>query len=65
MEPSVFGDSSVEEDNGKAGKKQMLQREVTQKRNTKWTQQKKTENPTVCEFDKVYDGIEVGRKIAA
>ena len=26
--------------------------------------QKKTEEPTVCEFDEVYDRIEVGRKIA-
>ena len=42
----------------------MVQREVTQKRNTKQVQQKKTEDPTVCEFDEVHDGIEVGRKMS-
>ena len=42
----------------------MAQRKVTQKRNTKQVQQKTTEDPTVCEFDKVYDGIEEGRKMA-
>ena len=41
----------------------MLQREITQKRNTKQTQQKKTESPVVCEFDEVCDGIGVGRKM--
>ena len=48
LEPSVFGESSVEEHDDKAGINQMLQREVTQERNTKQTQQKKTVNPTVC-----------------
>ena len=43
----------------------MLQREVTHNRNTKQTQQKKTEDPAECEFDQVYDEIEVGRKMAA
>ena len=42
----------------------MVQKEVTQKRNTTQVQQKKTEDPTVCKFDKVYDGIEEGRKMA-
>ena len=32
----------------------MLQKEVTQKRNTKQRQQKNTEDPTVCEFDEDY-----------
>ena len=61
-----FGERSDEEDDGKVGINLMLQREVThdQKRNTKQVQQKKTEDHTVCEFDKVYDGIEEGRKIA-
>ena len=42
----------------------MAQKKVTQKRNIKQVQQKTTEDPTVCEFDKVYDGIEEGRKMA-
>ena len=41
----------------------MLQKEVTWKRNTKQVQQKKTEDPTVCEFDEVCDRIEEGRKM--
>ena len=60
MEPSVFG--------GRAGINQTLQREVrevTQKGdNTKQVQQGMTEDPTVCEFDEVYDRIEEGRKMA-
>ena len=31
---------------------------------SKQVQQKKTEDPTVCEFDEIYDGIEEGRKMA-
>ena len=42
----------------------MVQREVTQKRNAKQIQQKKMKDPTVCELDEVYDGIEEGRKMA-
>ena len=53
LEPSVFGESSDEEDDGKAGI-----------RHHKQVQQKKTEDPTVCEFDEVCDGIEEGRKMA-
>ena len=34
-EPAVFGESSDEEDGGRAGTNQMLQREVIQKRDTK------------------------------
>ena len=41
----------------------MLQREVTQKRNTKQIPQKKTEDPTECEFDEVYGKTEVGSKM--
>ena len=37
---------------------------VPQKRNTKQVQYKKTEDPTVCEFDKIYNRIEEGRKMA-
>ena len=42
----------------------MLQKEVTQKRDAKQVQQAMMEDPTVCEFDEVYDRIEEGRKMA-
>ena len=58
-----MGESSNEEDGGKAGINQMLQREVTQKRDTKQVQQVMLEDPPVCESDEVYDGIEEGRKM--
>ena len=31
---------------------------------SKQVQQKKTKDPTVCEFDEVYDRLEEGRKMA-
>ena len=62
MELSAFGESSDEEDRGKAGINQMLQRELTQKRDAKQVQQVMMADPMVCEFDDVYDGIEEGRK---
>ena len=61
LKPSAFGESSDEEDDDKAGINQMLQRGVTQKRNTKQVQQKKAEDP---EFDKVYYRITEGKKMA-
>ena len=60
----MMGESLDEEDGGKAGINQMLQREVTQKRDTKQVQQMMLEDSIVFESDEVYDGIEVGRKMA-
>ena len=64
LEPSAFSESSDKEDGGRAGINQTLQREVIQKRDTKQAQQVMMEDPTMCEFDEVFDGIEEGRKMA-